>query len=122
MYFMQLSLLPSDEQRYFLDLFAQVIFDTRRNRPRLKTICNQRVPGDLSVSCPTRLLHQFPEGTIYKLDAKLVQVPGKQPYLVAVNQRSMQRALEFYEHNRQLQNGVVRARNLTRAKRSSSSF
>lgn len=119
---MQLSLLPSDEQRYFLDLFAQVIFDTRRNRPRLKTICNQRVPGDLSVSCPTRLLHQFPEGTIYKLDAKLVQVPGKQPYLVAVNQRSMQRALEFYEHNRQLQNGVVRARNLTRAKRSSSSF
>ncbi len=115
---MQLSLLPSDEQRYFLDLFAQVIFDTRRNRPRLKTICNQMVPGDLSVSCPARLLNRFPEGTIYKLDAKLVQVPGKQPYLVAVNQRNMQRALEYYDHNRQLQSGTTKPRNSSKSKRS----
>ncbi|MDQ1088881.1 MULTISPECIES: hypothetical protein [unclassified Siphonobacter] len=118
---MQLSLLPSDEQRYFLDLFAQVVFDTRRNRPRLKTICSQRVPGDLAVSCPARLLNRFPEGTIYKLDAKLVQLPGKQPYLVAVNRRNMQRALEFYDHNRQLQNGIARTRHTSRNKRSSSS-
>ncbi|PMD98825.1 hypothetical protein BWI97_03150 [Siphonobacter sp. BAB-5405] len=106
---MQLSFLPADERRFFIDLFAQVVFDSRRNRPRLKTITNQRVPGDLSVRCPLRLLRQFPEGTIYKLDARLVQTPGKQPYLVAVNQRTLHRALEFYDHNLTVQNGECKA-------------
>ncbi|MFT4031889.1 MAG: hypothetical protein QM669_05685 [Siphonobacter sp.] len=100
---MQLSLLPDDEPRFFLDLYAQVVFDSRRKRPRLKTIDHQRVPGNIAVRCPRRFFQHFPTGTIYKVDARLIQSPGKQPYFVAINQRTMQPALEFFDHNRSIQ-------------------
>ncbi|MBO9639091.1 MAG: hypothetical protein J7576_13045 [Siphonobacter aquaeclarae] len=104
---MQLSLIPEDEPRFFLDLYARVVFDSRRNRFRLRTIDNQRVPGNIAVRCPSRIFCHFPEGTIYKLDARLVQTSGKLPYLVAVRQRNIQRALEFFDHNVQLQKAPI---------------
>jgi hypothetical protein len=106
---MQLSLIsdmPELEKKVFLDIYATVYFDTRRNRPRLKTIDGQRIPCDLKVGCPLKIISNFPEGTIYKLDARLVQKNGRRPYFLTINKNKVQRAIEFFEHNLQVQKGL----------------
>ncbi len=106
---MQLSLIsemPELEKKVFLDVFAKVYFDRRLRRPRLKTIDGQTIPADLTIGCATRILSQFPEGTIYKLDVRLIQKNGRQPYFLTLNHRKVQRAIEFFEHNLQLQCGL----------------
>lgn len=116
---MQLSLvseLPELEKKVFLDIYATVYFDTRRNRPRLKTIDGQRIPCDLKVGCPLKIISDFPEGTIYKLDARLVQKNGRRPYFLTINKNKVQRAIEFFDHNLQVQKGLKlehKARNIT---------
>ncbi|MEY4538517.1 MAG: hypothetical protein RLZZ306_274 [Bacteroidota bacterium] len=116
---MQLSLvseLPELEKKVFLDIYATVYFDTRRNRPRLKTIEGQRIPCDLKVGCPMKIISEFPEGTIYKLDARLVQKNGRRPYFLTINKNKVQRAIEFFDHNIQVQKGLKleqKARNIT---------
>jgi hypothetical protein len=116
---MQLSLvseLPELEKKVFLDIYATVYFDTRRNRPRLKTIDGQRIPCDLKVGCPIKIISEFPEGTIYKLDARLVQKNGRRPYFLTINKNKVQRAIEFFDHNLQVQKGLKleqKARNIT---------
>jgi hypothetical protein len=116
---MQLSLvseLPELEKKVFLDIYASVYFDTRRNRPRLKTIDGQRIPCDLKVGCPLKIISEFPEGTIYKLDARLVQKNGRRPYFLTINKNKVQRAIEFFDHNLQVQKGLKleqKARNIT---------
>ena len=116
---MQLSLvseLPELEKKVFLDIYASVYFDTRRNRPRLKTIDGQRIPCDLKVGCPLKIISEFPEGTIYKLDARLVQKNGRRPYFLTINKNKVQRAIEFFDHNVQVQKGLKleqKARNIT---------
>lgn len=106
---MQLSLIsemPELEKKIFLDIYAKVYFDTRRNRPRLKTIDGQSIPCDLKIGCPTKIIADFPEGTIYKLDARLIQKNGRQPYFLTINKKKVQRAIEFFEHNLQIQKGL----------------
>ncbi|MEA5139878.1 hypothetical protein [Arcicella rigui] len=106
---MQLSLIsqmPELEKKIFLDIYAKVYFDTRRNRPRLKTIDGQTIPCDLKIGCPTKIISDFPEGTIYKLDARLIQKNGRQPYFLTINKHKVQRAIEFFEHNLQIQKGL----------------
>lgn len=116
---MQLSLvseLPELEKKVFLDIYASVYFDTRRNRPRLKTIDGQRIPCDLKVGCPLKIISEFPEGTIYKLDARLVQKNGRRPYFLTINKNKVQRAIEFFDHNLQVQKGLKleqKARSIT---------
>ena len=116
---MQLSLvseLPELEKKVFLDIYASVYFDTRRNRPRLKTIDGQRIPCDLKVGCPIKIISEFPEGTIYKLDARLVQKNGRRPYFLTINKNKVQRAIEFFDHNIQVQKGLrleQKAKNIT---------
>jgi hypothetical protein len=116
---MQLSLvseLPELEKKIFLDIYASVYFDTRRNRPRLKTIDGQRIPCDLKVGCPMKIISEFPEGTIYKLDARLVQKNGRRPYFLTINKNKVQRAIEFFDHNIQVQKGLKleqKAKNIT---------
>jgi hypothetical protein len=116
---MQLSLvseLPELEKKVFLDIYASVYFDTRRNRPRLKTIDGQRIPCDLKVGCPIKIISEFPEGTIYKLDARLVQKNGRRPYFLTINKNKVQRAIEFFDHNLQVQKGLKleqKAKNIT---------
>jgi hypothetical protein len=116
---MQLSLvseLPELEKKVFLDIYASVYFDTRRNRPRLKTIDGQRIPCDLKVGCPLKIISEFPEGTIYKLDARLVQKNGRRPYFLTINKNKVQRAIEFFDHNIQVQKGLKleqKAKNIT---------
>lgn len=103
------SLLPEFDKRVFLGVFAQLYFDQRRGRMRLRTIRGQQVPPDLRVGCSTKAIAQFPEGTIYKLDARLVRQANRQSYLVAVNRLQVERALEFFEHNLRLQQGLPAA-------------
>jgi hypothetical protein len=106
---MQLSLLselPELDKKVFLGVFAQLYFDARRHRFRLRTIRGQQVPPDLHVGCATKTIARYPEGTIYKLDARLVRQPDRQPYLMAVNRRVVERALEFFEHNLRVQQGL----------------
>lgn len=106
---MQLSLvseMPELEKKIFLDIYAKVYFDIRRNRPRLKTLEGQTVPFDLKIGCPLKIISDFPEGTIYKLDARLIQKNGRRPYFLTINKNKVQRAIEFYDHNLQIQKGL----------------
>ncbi len=106
---MQLSLvseMPELEKKIFLDIYAKVYFDTRRNRPRLKTLEGQTIPCDLKIGCPAKIISEFPEGTIYKLDARLIQKNGRQPYFLTINKNKVQRAIEFFDHNIQVQKGL----------------
>lgn len=106
---MQLSLLtelPELEKKVFLDIFAKVYFDTRRNRPRLKTIEGQQIPAEMCVGVKGKMIEKYPEGTVYKLDARLVQRRGRSPYFLALKQQNVQRALEFFDHNVNVERGT----------------
>ena len=100
---MQLSLVdevPELNKTFFLDVFAKSFFDSSRKRMRLNTINGQSVPRDLKVSCPSKLVAHYPEGTIFKLDARLIRRgDGSNPYFVAVNRSNLQRAIEFFDLN-----------------------
>lgn len=106
---MQLSLVdevPELNKIFFLDVFAESYFDSSRKRMRLNTINGQSVPRDLKVSCPAKLVSSYPEGTIFKLDARLIRRgDGRHPYFIAVNRSNLQRALEFFDYNLKVQNG-----------------
>ncbi len=106
---MQLSLVdevPELNKIFFLDVFAESFFDTGKKRMRLTTINGQKVPCNLKISCPSKLVSHYPEGTIFKLDARLVRRgDGLHPYFIAVNRSNMQRALEFFDYNLKVQNG-----------------
>jgi hypothetical protein len=107
---MQLSLIaqfPELQKRVFLDVFAKMYYDTRRSRPRLKTIGGQLIPADMQIGCNTKVLKYFPEGTIYKLDVRLIQRHGHNSYFIALKQTHLQRALEFYDYNINLQKGII---------------
>lgn len=106
---MQLSLvseLPEFDKKVFLDIFAKGYFDTRRNKMRLKTIDGQTIPSEMLVGCSEKIISRFPEGTIYKLDAKLIKKEGKRPYFVAAQRKCLERAIEFFEHNLRVQQGL----------------
>ena len=106
---MQLSLVdevPELNKIFFLDVFAESYFDSSRKRMRLATINGQNIPRDLKVSCPAKLVAHYPEGTIFKLDARLIRRGnGCHPYFVAINRNNVQRALEFFDYNLKVQNG-----------------
>ena len=106
---MQLSLVdevPELNKIFFLDVFAESFFDLGKKRMRLNTINGQKVPCNLKVSCPSKLVAHYPEGTIFKLDARLVRKgDGLHPYFIAVNRNNMQRALEFFDYNLKVQHG-----------------
>ena len=103
---MQLSLVeqfPELNKSLFLDVYAKMILDTRTHTPTLITLVGQRVPGELKIRCQRKVIGQFPEGTVYKLDVRLVNVKKGKPYFSAVQNRCIQRALEFFEHNMRVQ-------------------
>ncbi len=106
---MQLSLvdeIPEFKKDFFLDVFAEAVFvPGKKDSVKLLTIDGQQVPQNLKVSCPNKFIRSYPEGTIYKLDTKLVRKDGKKPYFIAVNRKNVQRALEFFEYNLKVQHG-----------------
>ncbi len=106
---MQLSLVelfPEFNRSLFLDVFAKMCIDAKTKRPTLCTLAGQRVPAELKIRCQRKSINAFPEGTIYKLDVRLVDLKNKKPYFSAVKNLKIQRAIEFYEHNLRLQKGV----------------
>lgn len=106
---MQLSLIdevPELNKVFFLDVFAESYYDNSKKRMKLCTINGQQVPCHIKVSCPSKLVANYPEGTIFKLDARLVRrSDGKNPYFVVINRSNLQRALEFFDYNLRVQNG-----------------
>jgi hypothetical protein len=105
---MQLSLIdyvPEFSKNHFLDVFAEAILEPNQKRMRLETIDGQGVPAQLKISVPRKFISQYPEGTIYKVDTKLVRKDGQKPYFVAVDRKLINRALEYFEYNLKVQNG-----------------
>lgn len=105
---MQLSLVsevPELDKKFFLDVFAMGILEPRRGKIRLETITGQLVPGELRISCPHRFLKNHPEGTIFKLDARLVRRDGCKPYFISINRKNIRPAIEYFEYNLKVRNG-----------------
>lgn len=105
---MQLSLIdyvPELTKNYFLDVFAEAVLDANRNVMRLQTIDGQQVPSHIKISCPKKYISRFPEGTIYKVDTKLVRKGSKKPYFIATNRKNVDRAMEYFEYNLKVQHG-----------------
>ncbi len=107
---MQLSLvelMPELKKCLFLDVFAKMTIDARTKRPTLRTLEGQRVPPQFKIRCLPGSINAFPEGTIYKLDVRLVELNNKKPYFSAISNKGIGRAVEFFEHNLSLQKGTV---------------
>lgn len=105
---MQLSLIdevPEFTKSYFLDVYAEALYDEGKDKMRLKTINGQQVPEDLSISIASKFISKYPVGTIYKLDTKLINKGGKKPYFIAVKAKGVQRAIEFFDYNLKVQYG-----------------
>jgi hypothetical protein len=80
---MQLSLveqLPELNKSIFLDIYAKMCIDRRTKRPTLVTLDGQRVPAEFKIRCYNKTIWFFPEGTIYKLDVRLVDVKNRRPF------------------------------------------
>jgi hypothetical protein len=108
---MQLSLIdevPEFTKSYFLDVYAEALYDEGKDKMRLKTINGQQVPEDLSISIASKFISKYPVGTIYKLDTKLINKGGKKPYFIAVKAKGVQRAIEFFDYNLKVQYGFNR--------------
>jgi hypothetical protein len=106
---MQLSLveqLPELNKSIFLDIYAKMCIDRRTKRPTLVTLDGQRVPAEFKIRCYNKTIWFFPEGTIYKLDVRLVDVKNRRPFFSAVRNHSISRALEFFDYNLQVQKGI----------------
>lgn len=91
----------------FLDVFVESVWDIKRNRLVLRTLGNQFCPAGVRVGCPLRYFQQFPAGTIFKADMRRVQQGKHTPYFLAIRRKYLQRAIEFFEHNRRLQPPVM---------------
>lgn len=107
---MQLSLLeyfPDIEKRIFLDVFACLRVEEGTKKLFLYPMEGQAVPLYIKVRCNRQVINAFPPGTVYKLDVRLVLQKDKKPYFSAVSNKKICRALEFFEHNLDLQNGIV---------------
>ncbi len=107
---MQLSLIeqfPEVKKCLFLDVFAKMSIDPRTKRPVLITLEGQRVPADFRIRCQKKAISIFPEGTVYKLDVRLIDIKNRKPYFSAVRNRGILRAIEFFDHNLKVQKGLL---------------
>jgi hypothetical protein len=105
---MQLSLIdeiPEFKKSFFLDVFAEALYDVKSDKMKLKTIEGQQVPDNLKVSIPSKFIKRYPEGTIYKMDTKLIRKSGKKPYFVAIKAKEVERAVEYFDYNLKVQYG-----------------
>lgn len=93
------------EKNYFLDVFVEVYYNASQTKYLMKTIDGYHFPGNFRVSCPQKYICNFPEGTIYKMDVRIVKKEGYDTYFVAINKKTIQRAIEFYDYNIKVQNG-----------------
>lgn len=74
---------------------------------RLKPLDGQHVPSSYFVECSRTLRKQYPIGTVYQTDVRLVQPKNRKPYLQAIHRNHLERAVEFLEHNLILQRSQI---------------
>lgn len=106
---MQLSLIdevPEFTKEFFLDVFATATLDNKGEKMKLKTIDGQNLPENIKVRIPSKFIKNYPEGTIYKVDTKLINKKGMRPYFIAKNGKSVERAIEFFDYNLKVQYGL----------------
>jgi hypothetical protein len=96
------DIIPEVEKKIFLDIYGITFYDTHRKRLRLQTLEWPDVPKNLKIGCTLKLINKFPEGTIYKLDAKLIRNKRGYVYLSAIKRINIQPAIEFFVHNKRL--------------------
>jgi hypothetical protein len=59
---MQLSLIdevPEFSKKFFLDVFAEALYDFKSDKMKLKTIEGQNIPNDMKVSIPSKFLSKI---------------------------------------------------------------
>lgn len=106
----QLSLvdeLPELSKQIFLDVFVESSYDVNRDKWVLCTLSNQYLPAKARVGCPKKYFSKFPEGTIFKMDLRLIRRPRKKPYFLAIRRNQICRAIEFYDFNRKLEGSTL---------------
>lgn len=96
------NVIPEIEKKVFLDIYGIAFYDHSRKRLRLQTLDWPEVPSNLKIGCRLKYLSQFPEGTIYKMDARLVRNKKGYIYLSAITKHPILPAIEFYKHNQKL--------------------
>jgi hypothetical protein len=96
------SIITEVEKKVFLDIYGVSFYDTHRKRLRLQTLDWPEVPANLKIGCRLKHLGIFPEGTIYKIDAKLVKNKKGYKYLSAITKQPILPAIEFFRHNQNL--------------------
>ena len=77
------------------------------NKIRLKPLDGQSVPNYYFVECSRTLRKQYPIGTIYQSDVRLVQPKNRKPYLQTIHRNNLERAIDFLEHNIILQRSQI---------------
>jgi hypothetical protein len=94
--------IPDIEKKIFLDIYGISFYDPKLKKLRIQTLDWPDVPKNLKVGCPKKQLSAFPEGTIYKMDARLVRNKKGTTYMLAIHRNSIQPAIEFFVHNKKL--------------------
>lgn len=104
---MQLSLseILEPEKKFLLDIFAELYYDEEKEKYKLNSIKGHNFPADIQVKCPQKYIKGFADGTIFKLDIRIIKRQGKKMYFSAINRKNIQRALEFFDYNLKVQNG-----------------
>lgn len=87
----------------YLDIYIQSV--KIGARVRLKPLDGQHLQPCF-VDCSRKLRTQYPVGTIFKVDCRLVRPSNRKPYLMVLHRNSLQQALEFFEHNRKLKQTI----------------
>ncbi len=96
------SIIPEVKKEFFLDIYGISYAKKRSKKLRLITLDWDQVPKNLHISIGKELLQKHPEGTIFKLDARLVATKNGRKYLSAIRRKQIQPAIEFYVHNMQV--------------------
>jgi hypothetical protein len=96
------DIIPEVEKKVFLDIYGIAFYDSARKRLRLKTLEWPEIPQNLNIGCRIKHLSSFPEGTIYKLDAKLIRNKKGYVYLSAITKQPILPAIEFFKYNQEL--------------------
>lgn len=87
----------------YLDIYIQSV--KVGSRIRLQPLAGQHI-DPCFVDCSRKLRTNYPIGTVFKVDCRLVRPSNRKPYLMVLHRNSLQQALEFYEHNRTLKQTV----------------
>jgi hypothetical protein len=88
---------------YYCDVFVCSVWDEKKKHIRMRPLPKQAPSCELYIRCSHKARKLFPIGTIFKIDLRLAEGKKGNPFLIARAGKPMQRAIEYFEHNIQLQ-------------------